>query len=104
MIERDEAARRLGEAARLLQGDYDPRQVARLLAPVNDWLYEQSRPPCTCGEGRGTACRELCRTAWSWYSVCLRHPNMSVGHVSTHPALERSYTYTTAAGERKGAE
>ena len=96
MIGKNEAARRLKEAARLLQGDYDPRRAAELLAPVNDLLHEQSRPPCTCGEGGGTT--------WSWYSVCLRHPGMSVCHVSTDPALERLYTRTTTARKTQGAK
>ncbi|MGD9100147.1 MAG: hypothetical protein PVF45_06670 [Anaerolineae bacterium] len=92
--------RRLEEAARLLQGDHEPRQVAGLLAPVNAWLREQSQPPCTCGEQRGTA--------RSGYSTCLRHPHLSACHVSTAPALERFYTGTTrttmTTGERRGAE
>jgi hypothetical protein len=96
----EEAVRRLEEAARLLQDDHDPRQVAGLLALVNDWLREQLQPPCTCEEQRGTA--------RSGYSTCLRHPHLGACHVSTDPALERFYTGTTrttmTTGERRGAE
>ncbi len=92
MIETENAARFLEQAARLLRDNYDPRQVQELLAPVNAMLIEQLRPSCTCDVRRGTT--------ESWYTSCLLHPQQGEGYVSTSRAIKRLYMTTV---DRNGA-
>jgi len=77
------AAARLEEVARQLRTrDYAPQRLWQMLAPVSAWLYEQTLPPCTCGEWQGPD--------WSQSWHCYRH-HLGAGNVSTPPNIQFVY-------------